>query len=206
MLQCHTRPFLYNFSVGRARKNGIGFVEWFLVLFWGYFPWYFNSSFLCDLFFRGFWCKFTTFNIMQETGQCIPSLSFAEFFFFALNIHIVYTRFFYETFEIYQYFIPLSESLVMTFLFCSIKAKRQVSNMTSNLIPYHRGTYFKIGFNGLLVTSALINETLDANFSRTKNPMELKTSKAVYFIFLDVPLPGKSSDFVGHAKSDFGIL
>ena len=50
MLQCHTRPFLYNFSVGRARKNGIGLVEWFLVLFWGYFPWYFNSSFLCDLF------------------------------------------------------------------------------------------------------------------------------------------------------------
>ena len=36
MLQCHTRPFLYNFSVGRARENGIGFVEWFLVLFWGY--------------------------------------------------------------------------------------------------------------------------------------------------------------------------
>ena len=143
---------------------------------------------------------------MQETGQCIPSLSFAEFFFFALNIHIVYTRFFYETFEIYQYFILQSESLVITFLFCSIKAKRQVSNMTSNLIPYHRGTYFKIGFNGLLVTSALINEILDANFSRTKNPLELKTSKAVYFIFLDVPLPGKSSDFVGHAKSDFGIL
>ena len=78
--------------------------------------------------------------------------------------------------------------------------------MTSNLIPYHRGTYFKIGFNGLLVTSALINEILDANFSRTKNSMELKTSKAVYFIFLDVPLPGKSSDFVGHAKFDFGIL
>ena len=31
--------------------------------------------------FRGFWCKFTTFNTMQETGQCIPSLSFAEFFY-----------------------------------------------------------------------------------------------------------------------------
>ena len=77
--------------------------------------------------------------------------------------------------------------------------------MTSNLIPYHQGTYFKIGFNGLLVTSALINEIVDANFSRTKNPMELKTSKAVYFIFLDVPLPGKSGDFVGHAKFDFGI-
>ena len=77
--------------------------------------------------------------------------------FFPLNIHIVYTRFFYETFEIYQYFIPQSESLVITFLFCSIKAKRQVSNMTSNLIPYHRGTYFKIGFNGLLVTSVHIN-------------------------------------------------
>ena len=92
MLQCHTRPFLYNVSVGRARKNGIGFVEWFLVLFWGYFPWYFNSSFRCDLFFRGFWCKFTTFNIMQETEQCIPCLSFAVFF--SLNIHIVYTPFF----------------------------------------------------------------------------------------------------------------
>ena len=166
MLQCHTRPFLYNFSVGRARKNGIGFV----VLFWGYFPWYFNSSFLCDLFFCGFWCKFTTFNIMQETGQCIPSLSFAEFFFFALNIHIVYTRFFYETFEIYQYFIPQSESLVITFLFCSIKAKRQVSNMTSNLIPYHRGTYFKICFNGLLVTFALINEILKLMRFRTVYP------------------------------------
>ena len=96
MLQCHTRPFLYNFSVGRTRKNGIGFVEWFLVLFWWYFPWYFNSSFLCHLFFRGFWCKFTTFKIMQETGQCIPSLSFAEFF--SLNIHIVYTLFsFFES-------------------------------------------------------------------------------------------------------------
>ena len=29
---------------------------------------------------------------MQETGQCIPSLSFAEFF-FSLKIHIVYTLF-----------------------------------------------------------------------------------------------------------------
>lgn len=72
-----------------------------------------------------------------------------------------------------------------------------MSNMTNNLIPYHRGTYFKIGFNGLLVTSALINEILHTNFSRTKNPTELKSSKAVYLIFLDVPLPGKSSDFVG---------
>ena len=142
---------------------------------------------------------------MQETGQCIRSLSFAEFF-SPLNIHIVYTPFFYEAFAIYQYFIPQSESLVITFLFCSIKAKRQVSNMTSKLIPYHRGTYFKIGFNGLLVTSALINEILDANFSRTKNPMELKSSKAVYFIFFDVPFPGKSSDFVRHAKFDLGIL
>ena len=78
--------------------------------------------------------------------------------------------------------------------------------MTSNLISYHRGTYFKIGFNGLLVMSALINEILDTNFSRTKNPMELKSSKAVYFIFLDVPLPKRSSDFVGHAKFDFAIL
>ena len=43
-------------------------------------------------------------------------------------------------------------------------------------------------------------------FSRTKNPMELKSSKAVYFIFLDVPLPKRSSDFVGHAKFDFAIL
>lgn len=77
--------------------------------------------------------------------------------------------------------------------------------MTNNLIPYHRGTYFKIGFNGLLVTSALLNEILHTNFSRTKNPTELKSSNAVYLIFLDVPLPGKSSDFVGHAKFDFGI-